>query len=323
VGYLANLDRFFIRKDELNAIRDIQAILQEEIPRLSETKAVHGIRIIKSPYFGLIVRDGHIIELGLENKSLVELPDSIGALARLENLMVAQNQLKSLPTTLLQSNNLRIVDVEGNGEEIYADEVFLELTTRIDAKSRESLPEDARRRIELDAVRFADEYVDQLMHDFVRRHYLQYEGIGVLFDMRSLEAINYDFYYEPAARYIMTVIDPQRIRDCLVIYGDFNAQDQFYCIGFFGPNLDRDYIKEAVKQNPAPFLMDYFAETETLRNAKLVAVSYVNLDGVYLRGINGFEVDPEWESSWSEVVLKSTNDLREHAATPFFKYICS
>jgi Leucine-rich repeat (LRR) protein len=50
--------------------------------------------------FGVKIEDNHVVGLGLYNKGLTSLPETIGQLTSLTELWIYNNHLKSLPVTV-------------------------------------------------------------------------------------------------------------------------------------------------------------------------------------------------------------------------------
>ena len=55
----------------------------------------------------VVIKDNHVVGLGLYNKGLTSLPETIGQLTSLKELWLTSNQLKSLPETIGQLTSLK------------------------------------------------------------------------------------------------------------------------------------------------------------------------------------------------------------------------
>ncbi|MBD3352511.1 MAG: hypothetical protein GF364_13565 [Candidatus Lokiarchaeota archaeon] len=97
-------------KEELQAIEDIEKIIEKKIPKIDlSTKSE-----IKGWELGYMVRDNHIVNLGLGSCGLYKLPKSIGHLKFLERLWVSGNTIKYVPDSFKNLENLRILHMRYN-----------------------------------------------------------------------------------------------------------------------------------------------------------------------------------------------------------------
>ena len=95
---------------ELNGIEyevmiELEKMVREVIPKVSE---------IGSDTFGYIEVSGQVVGLGLYNKNLSSLPESIGNLRSLQILSLWRNQLTSLPESIGNLSSLEKLYVDRN-----------------------------------------------------------------------------------------------------------------------------------------------------------------------------------------------------------------
>jgi len=94
---------------ELEFLNDLKLSIGKEIPLLTGFKATfHGFPL------GILIKEGHIVALGLKNQGLEELPDSIGNLNSIEIIDLTGNQLKSLPESFGKLGNLKYLALSHN-----------------------------------------------------------------------------------------------------------------------------------------------------------------------------------------------------------------
>ncbi|TFH31292.1 MAG: fused protease/ribonucleoside-triphosphate reductase [Promethearchaeota archaeon] len=91
--------------EEANVLREMEAILNEKIPAVNE---------ITSNTFGFNVQNGIIIEVGLANKQLSDLPENFSQLTHLRRLTLKNCGLKQIPEGMIHFSNIEFVDLSGN-----------------------------------------------------------------------------------------------------------------------------------------------------------------------------------------------------------------
>ena len=64
--------------------------------------------------FGYVEEQNHVVQLGLYNKKVTSLPDTIGNLKSLTELYLNNNQLSSLPDTIGSLKSLTILNLTMN-----------------------------------------------------------------------------------------------------------------------------------------------------------------------------------------------------------------
>ncbi|MHA1611710.1 MAG: leucine-rich repeat domain-containing protein, partial [Promethearchaeota archaeon] len=73
-----------------------------------------SVQKIDSDTFGFNVTEGRIIEVGLANKKLSDLPENFSNLVNLRRLTLKNCGLERLPEALINFSNLEFVDLSGN-----------------------------------------------------------------------------------------------------------------------------------------------------------------------------------------------------------------
>ncbi|MHA1521597.1 MAG: fused protease/ribonucleoside-triphosphate reductase [Promethearchaeota archaeon] len=91
--------------EEADVLRDMESLLHERIP---------SVQKIDSDTFGFNVTEGRIIEVGLANKKLSDLPENFSNLVNLRRLTLKNCGLERLPEALINFSNLKFVDLSGN-----------------------------------------------------------------------------------------------------------------------------------------------------------------------------------------------------------------
>ncbi len=92
-------------------------ITNEEKKALADLEKEIGQPIPKKKYlsfhpFGFVIENGHVTELGIDNKGLSKVPDSIGNLKWLKLLNLGWNgELKALPETIGNLDLLEVLDI--------------------------------------------------------------------------------------------------------------------------------------------------------------------------------------------------------------------
>ncbi|MHA1229992.1 MAG: leucine-rich repeat domain-containing protein [Candidatus Helarchaeota archaeon] len=116
-----------ISKEEALALKDLKKLLGESIPEVNKVDLYT---------FGMVIKDGKIVELSLFNKGLTAFPDrlinelplilsihniqlknlenSFGNLINLNKLYLYKNQLMTLPKPILKLKNLQSLSLGGN-----------------------------------------------------------------------------------------------------------------------------------------------------------------------------------------------------------------
>lgn len=97
------MDLAQLKKSDINALKDLEELID------------HSIEIIPSHYEeGLEVSDvgiwtiqTRVSALIIENKGIVQLPDSIGNLTGLSKLYLSSNRMETLPTTIGKLRSLK------------------------------------------------------------------------------------------------------------------------------------------------------------------------------------------------------------------------
>lgn len=90
---------------EFQTIQDLEKLLGEPLPRL---------RRLDWNSFGYLVEGHYIVGLGLSNKKLQSLPDSIENLNYLEEFYLRWNQFKTIPACIFKLFRLKKIFLEGN-----------------------------------------------------------------------------------------------------------------------------------------------------------------------------------------------------------------
>ncbi|MHA1821636.1 MAG: leucine-rich repeat domain-containing protein [Promethearchaeota archaeon] len=93
-----------IPRYEYNAMMDLETLVGN-IPQVSE---------IDDETFGFKSEQNHIVGIGLYNKDISSLPESIGQLKNLQELYLYNNELSSLPERIGDLTNLQRLDLSGN-----------------------------------------------------------------------------------------------------------------------------------------------------------------------------------------------------------------
>lgn len=91
--------------EEASVLRDMESILHERIP---------SIQNITSDSFGFHVKNGTIIEVGLYNKKISELPSNFSHLVNLQRLSLKNCGLSSLPDGIIHLKKIKFLDLSGN-----------------------------------------------------------------------------------------------------------------------------------------------------------------------------------------------------------------
>ena len=108
---LNTLTKFYKKKrlfiPEAECLFDVEKLVGESIP-------CTNFEDMKRERFGYIENNLHIIFLGLEDKNLTSLPDSICNLQYLEYLDLAGNLLSDFPNLIIKLKNLKEINLAGN-----------------------------------------------------------------------------------------------------------------------------------------------------------------------------------------------------------------
>ncbi|MFX0113212.1 MAG: leucine-rich repeat domain-containing protein [Candidatus Hodarchaeota archaeon] len=95
-----------------------QVLLKEKAALTDLEKLVNGpilaTTITNTFKTGFTVKNGVVSSLGLPNKGLVVLPESIGNLAALQELILFSNHLEALPESFGKLKSLRFLNLVGN-----------------------------------------------------------------------------------------------------------------------------------------------------------------------------------------------------------------
>ncbi|MFX1255783.1 MAG: leucine-rich repeat domain-containing protein [Promethearchaeota archaeon] len=94
---------------EKNALADIEVLIGEPIP---------AVDFINTFVYGFIAINDRVISLGIPNKGLIILPESIGKLSSVQDIQLFSNQLKTLPESLGDLKSLRLLNLVNNKLEI-------------------------------------------------------------------------------------------------------------------------------------------------------------------------------------------------------------
>jgi len=98
-------ENYRIKPDQAKVIKDLEKLIDKPIPQVKK---------FTWDEFGFKIEGEEIIELGLFNKELTSLPESIGNLTSLKKLNLMINPIISLPESLKKLNSLRIFQMAGN-----------------------------------------------------------------------------------------------------------------------------------------------------------------------------------------------------------------
>lgn len=100
-----------IVKEELDVLLKFEEILGEPIPLIEEETLIKNGGV----FFGCLIKDQHIIALGLYNRGMSAIPVfTIGRLAKLKNLCLTRNNLTKLPDDLRALITLEILNLAQN-----------------------------------------------------------------------------------------------------------------------------------------------------------------------------------------------------------------
>ena len=90
---------------EKQALLDLETLLKEPIP---------GVSLIDSFKFGFIAIKNHVARLGVPQRGLVMLPDSLCNLTSLQELALFSNRLTTLPDAFGNLTSLRFLNLVQN-----------------------------------------------------------------------------------------------------------------------------------------------------------------------------------------------------------------
>lgn len=103
----SNFHGIMLIKSDFNFMLELEKIIDEPIPTLSENK-------IDGETFGFFALNNHVVGLGIYSKNLTFLPESIGSLKSLKELYLGDNLLTSLPESIGSLTSLKMLDLEDN-----------------------------------------------------------------------------------------------------------------------------------------------------------------------------------------------------------------
>ena len=90
--------------EESSVLKEFESLLGEKIPSLSK---------VEENSFGFVIQMGKIVEIGMANKKLSEIPDSIAQVEGLRVLNLKNTGVLNLPTSITQLHKLEILNLEG------------------------------------------------------------------------------------------------------------------------------------------------------------------------------------------------------------------
>ncbi|OLS18799.1 MAG: hypothetical protein HeimC3_48630 [Candidatus Heimdallarchaeota archaeon LC_3] len=91
--------------EEVAILEELEKILGEPIPN---RKSSDNLK------FGFVAKKKHVLSLGLSNKKLNSLPQSIGILSELTELFLSNNNIQELPESITTLRNLLKLDLWKN-----------------------------------------------------------------------------------------------------------------------------------------------------------------------------------------------------------------
>ncbi|HMB65924.1 MAG TPA: leucine-rich repeat domain-containing protein [Patescibacteria group bacterium] len=92
----------------------VECEVMEKLERLLGGKAIPKVDEVRWNTFGFISRDNHVTGLGLYEKGLATLPESIGSLSNLKELNLYKNKLTKLPESIGSLSNLKELNLGAN-----------------------------------------------------------------------------------------------------------------------------------------------------------------------------------------------------------------
>ncbi|MFX0060974.1 MAG: leucine-rich repeat domain-containing protein [Candidatus Hermodarchaeota archaeon] len=95
----------YISPEEKKALEDLETLIGEPIP---------AVEFINTFVFGFIAINGDVSILGLPNKELSTLPESIGNFSSLQELVLFSNKIEFLPESFGNLNSLKFLNLVNN-----------------------------------------------------------------------------------------------------------------------------------------------------------------------------------------------------------------
>ncbi|MFX1536412.1 MAG: leucine-rich repeat domain-containing protein [Promethearchaeota archaeon] len=91
--------------EEKYALDDLETLIGKPVP---------AVEFINTFVYGFIAINDCVISLGIPNKGLVVLPESIGKLSSVQDIQLFSNQLKTLPESFGDLKSLRLLNLVNN-----------------------------------------------------------------------------------------------------------------------------------------------------------------------------------------------------------------
>ncbi|MBD3354181.1 MAG: hypothetical protein GF364_22050 [Candidatus Lokiarchaeota archaeon] len=115
MGKSKNYNNADLIESEYIAMKDLESVVGEPIPL---------VQTINWEIFGFVASDNHVTRLGLYNRGLNALPDTICSLSSLKGLWLGDNNLNTLPEQIGDLKSLKILNLSGNNLKVFPDSIL-------------------------------------------------------------------------------------------------------------------------------------------------------------------------------------------------------
>ena len=107
-----------LKSEEIEFLTNLEEFIQLILPLVEKIPSVEKIDF---ETFGFIVKDFHIIELGIFGCRLTSIPESIGNLQKVKKIILSENKLNHLPSSFQRLDTLEELYLDSNKFEIIPD----------------------------------------------------------------------------------------------------------------------------------------------------------------------------------------------------------